>query len=165
MQNVTTALGMPDYVLDAVRSMQGVEYAGPLYAGTALVNLPDGTYQLATVIGLDDTSLLGRPEMMEGYIQNNCATDAFIAVKDPDFHKRGNVHVGSSFEMNDRRVVIVGIAKAALSSIFGIPALYTTYERAIQYIPNLRYTISYVLVEPNRLLKNRFRQSFSSSFA
>jgi putative ABC transport system permease protein len=42
----------------------------------------------------------------------------------------------------------VGIAKVSTSGLFGIPTLYTTYERAIQYIPNPRYTISYVLVEP-----------------
>ena len=29
-----------------------------------------------------------------------------------------------------------------------MPTLYTTYDRALQYIPNPRYTISYVLVEP-----------------
>jgi putative ABC transport system permease protein len=148
LQNVTTSLGMPDYVLDAVRSMQGVEYAVPLYSGTALVKLPDGTYQPVTVIGLDNTSLLGRPEMIEGNIDDIYATDAFVAVKDPDFRKLGNVSVGSEFELNDHRVVIVGIAKTPLSSIFGIPTLYTTYERAIQYIPNPRFTISYVLVEP-----------------
>ena len=42
----------------------------------------------------------------------------------------------------------MGIAKVSTAGLFGIPTLYTTYERAIQYIPNPRYTISYVLVEP-----------------
>jgi ABC-type lipoprotein release transport system permease subunit len=31
------SIGMPDYILDAVRSMPGVSYAVPLYSGTALV--------------------------------------------------------------------------------------------------------------------------------
>ena len=44
--------------------------------------------------------------------------------------------------------VIVGIAQVASSGLFGVPTLYTTYERALQYIPNPRFTISYVLVEP-----------------
>lgn len=34
------------------------------------------------------------------------------------------------------------------SGLFGVPTLYTTYERAIQYIPNPRFTISYILVQP-----------------
>lgn len=51
-------------------------------------------------------------------------------------------------ELNDHRGVIVGIAKVASSGLFGVPTLYTTYNRAVQYIPNPRYTITYVLVEP-----------------
>ena len=61
VQTAANSIGMPDYVLDAVRSMQGVKYAVPLYSGGALVKLPDGTYQSVTVIGLDDNSLFGRP--------------------------------------------------------------------------------------------------------
>src|SRR5271157_664996 len=56
VQAITNSIGMPDYILDAVRSMQGVAYAVPLYSGTALVKLSDGSYQAATVMGLDDTS-------------------------------------------------------------------------------------------------------------
>ena len=62
VDTVSNSVGMPDYVLDAVRSMQGVKYAVPLYSGGALVKLSDGTYQSVTVIGLDDTSLFGRPD-------------------------------------------------------------------------------------------------------
>ena len=50
--------------------------------------------------------------------------------------------------MNDHRGVIVGIARVASSGLFGVPTLYTTYERALQYLPNPRFTISYILVEP-----------------
>jgi putative ABC transport system permease protein len=39
---VSSSVGMPDYVLDAVRSMRGVKYAVPLYSGGALVNSPTG---------------------------------------------------------------------------------------------------------------------------
>jgi putative ABC transport system permease protein len=148
VQNVATSIGMPDYVLDAVRSMQGVKDAVPLYSGGALVKLANGTYQPVTVIGLDDTSLLGRPEMIEGKIEDIYATDAFIAVNDADFPKLGKVHLGSEFELNDYRAVIVGIAKVPMFSIFGVPTLYTTYYRALQYVPNPRYTTSYVLVQP-----------------
>lgn len=44
--------------------------------------------------------------------------------------------------------MIVGVAKVTVSGLFGLPTLYTTYYRAVQYIPNPRYTTSYVLVEP-----------------
>jgi putative ABC transport system permease protein len=148
VETVSNSVGMPAYVLDAVRSMQGVKYAVPLYSGGALVKLRDGNYQTVTVMGLDDTSLYGRPELLEGKIQDIYAENGFIVVKDAEFSKLENPHIGSEFELNDNRGVIVGIAKVPTSGLYGIPTLYTTYERAIQYIPNPRFTISYVLVEP-----------------
>jgi putative ABC transport system permease protein len=148
VNTVANSIGMPDYILDAVRSINGVKYAVPLYSGGALVKLRSGAYQSVTVIGLDDTSLFGRPQMLEGRIENIYAENAFIVVKDAEFPKLENPHVGSDFELNDHRGVIVGTATVTSSGLFGIPTLYTTYERAIQYIPSTRYTISYILVEP-----------------
>ena len=148
VETVANSVGMPDYVLDAVRSMQGVKYAVPLYSGGALVKLADGSYQSVTVIGLDDTSLLGRPALLEGKILDIYAQSGFIVVRDAEFSKLENPHIGSEFELNDNRAVIVGIGKVATSGLYGIPTLYTTYQRAVEYIPNPRFTISYVLVEP-----------------
>jgi len=69
-------------------------------------------------------------------------------VKDAEYSKLENPRIGSEFELNDYRGVIVGLAQVATSGLYGTPTLYTTYERAIQYIPNPRFTISYVLVQP-----------------
>jgi putative ABC transport system permease protein len=148
VQTPANSIGMPDYVLDAVRSMQGVAYAVPLYSSTALVKRGDGAYQAASVIGLDDTSLFGRPEMINGKITDIYAENGFIVVQDADYPKLNSPRIGAEFQLNDHRCVIVGVAKVAMSSLFGLPTLYTTYGRAIQYIPNPRYTASYVLVEP-----------------
>ena len=148
VDTVANTIGMPDSVLDAVRSMHGVKYAVPLYSGGALVKLPSGRYQSASVMGLDDESLLGRPELIQGKIEDLYGENAFIAVQDSEFEKLDSPHIGSEFELNDHRAVIVGIAKATTGGLFGSPTLYTTYHRALQYIPNPRFTISYVLVEP-----------------
>jgi hypothetical protein len=75
--NAGNSIGMPDYVLDAVRSMQGVAYAVPLYSSTALVKLGDGSYQAASVVGLGDTSLFGRPEMVNGKITDIYGENGF----------------------------------------------------------------------------------------
>jgi putative ABC transport system permease protein len=148
VQNVANTIPLPDYVLDEVRSIRGVKYAVPLYSGAALLKLRDGTWQAASVIGLDDTSLFGRPQVIAGNVQDIFAENAFIAIKDAEFHKLGNPAIGTEFELNDHRGVIVGLARVAASSIFGLPTLYTTYSRALQYIPNSRFTMSYMLVEP-----------------
>jgi len=146
--NVSSAIPMPDYVLDAVRSIEGVKYAVPLYSGAALVRLKNGTYQPVSVIGLDDTSLFGRPELVEGSIADIYAENGFVVVRDEEYSKLENPKIGTEFELNDNRGVIVGIAKVPASGLFGIPTLYTTYSRAIQYIPSMRYTISFILVAP-----------------
>ena len=103
---------------------------------------------MTSVVGLDDTSLFGRPEMIEGKITDIYAENGFIVVQDADYPKLESPHVGSEFQLNDHRGVIVGVARVTISGLFGLPTLYTTYDRAVQYIPNPRYTISYVLVEP-----------------
>jgi putative ABC transport system permease protein len=148
VNNIMNSIPLPDYVLDAVRSINGVKYAVPLYSGGALVKLHSGVYQSVTVLGLDDTSLLGRPELVAGHIEDIYAENGFVVVQDEEFSKLENPQLGTGFELNDHRVVIVGIAKVTSSGLFGIPTLYTTYNRAIQYIPSTRYTISYILVEP-----------------
>ncbi|HMK22375.1 MAG TPA: ABC transporter permease [Terriglobales bacterium] len=148
VNNVLSTIPLPSYILDAVRSIEGVKYAVPLYSGAALIKRGDGVYQAASVIGLDDSSLFGRPELEQGNIEDIYAENGFIVVHDAEFRKLGNPTIGSEFELNDHRGVVVGIAKVAASGLFGIPTLYTTYNRAIQYIPNARFTTSYILIEP-----------------
>lgn len=148
VNTVANSIPMPDYVLDAVRSINGVKYAVPLYSGGATVKLRSGVFQPVTVLGLDDASLLGRPELLEGNIDDIYAENGFLVVKDVEFQKLENPVIGTTFEINDNRGVIVGIAKVAANGLFGIPTLYTTYNRAIQYIPTTRFTTSYILVEP-----------------
>ena len=148
VQTAASSIPMPDYLLDAVRSIDGVRYASPLYSGGAQVKLRSGTYQSVSVLGLDDTTLVGRPTLEQGRIEDIFADNAFIAVHDAEYGKLENPRIGTEFELNDHRGMIVGVAKVASFGLFGVPTLYTTYRRATEYIPNSRFTLSYILVEP-----------------
>lgn len=148
VNTVANSIGIPEYVLDATRSIPGVKYAVPLFSGGALVKLQDGTYQSVNVVGLDDSTLFGRPKMTEGRIEDIFSENSFIILHDSEFSKFGSPKLGTTFELNDHRGKIVGIAEVSASALFGVPTLYTTYNRAIQYIPNPRFTISYVLIQP-----------------
>ena len=148
VNTATSPIPMPDYVLDAARSMDGVSYAVPLFMGGALVKLASGTYQAVNVVGLDDESLFGRPELEQGNIQDIYADNTFFVVDDAEFSKLENPKIGTSFELNDHRGTIVGIARVVSNGLNGVPTLYTTYNRAIEYIPSTRFTMSYVLVQP-----------------
>ena len=151
VNTVANSIGMPDYVLDFVRSIEGVRYAVPLYSAGALVRLRDGSFQPVSVIGLDDASLYGRPLLERGRLEDIYAENGFLVVHDAEYQKLGSPAIGTEFELNDHRAVIVGIAGVASSGLFGIPTLYTTYSRAQQYIPSTRFTTAYILVEPKSL--------------
>ena len=148
VQTPQNSIPMPDYVLDAVRSIPGVDYAVPLYVGAGLVRLHNGTYQSATVIGLDDASLFGRPELLQGKTLDIYGNDAFFVVRDANFGKLDNPKLGTTFEINDHRGVVAGIARVSIGSLFGLPTLYTTYSRATEDLPPTRYLTSFILVQP-----------------
>jgi putative ABC transport system permease protein len=148
VDNISASIPLPDYVLGYVRSIPGVAHAEPIYFGTALAKLNNGTYQAVNVIGLDDATLFGRPPLLEGRIEDIFAENGFVMVKDAEYGKMNSPVLGTEFSINDFRGKVVAIASVSQSGIFGIPTLYTTYSRAITYIPSSRYTLSYVLIEP-----------------
>lgn len=148
VDNDRSSIPLPDYVLDYVRSIKGVAMAVPIYFGSGLVKLPDGTYQGANIIGLDDTTLFGRPPIIKGDLNKIYNSDAFIGVVDSDYRKLGSPGIGSVLSINDHRAVIVALAKPASGGLFGTPTLYTTYTRATQDLPQTRYSMSYILLNP-----------------
>ncbi|MGK4422667.1 hypothetical protein ACSLVQ_30890, partial [Klebsiella pneumoniae] len=68
----------------------GVAFAVPLYLGSGQVKLRDGSYRAVSIIGLDDTSLFGRPPLLQGNIDDIYAENGFIVVKDTEYHKLGS---------------------------------------------------------------------------
>jgi len=148
VENDRSSIPLPDYVLDYVRSIKGVAMAVPIYFGSGLVKLPNGTYQAANIIGLDDTTLFGRPPIIKGDLNKIYNSDAFIGVVDADYRKLGSPGIGSVLSINDHRAVIVALAKPVSGGLFGTPTLYTTYTRATQDLPQTRYSMSYILVNP-----------------
>jgi len=144
----SSPIPLPNNLLDAVKSMDGVQYAVPIFVGSGQVRLSDGIYQGVSVIGLDDETLFGHPRLELGEIKDIFADHGFIVVRDSEFSKLENPQLGTIFELNDNRSVIVGIAAVAENGLNGVPTLYTTFNRATSYVPTPRFNISYILVEP-----------------
>ncbi|GAB1722655.1 MAG: FtsX-like permease family protein [Nitrospira sp. CR1.1] len=138
-----------DTAVDRVRSVSGVEWAVPLYKGVLRARLANGDYHQITLTGLDAPTLIGRPaEVLEGRFEDILEPDA-VVLDQWAVERMGGpsvIGVGTLFELNDKLARVVAIAKTQ-KSFTNIPVVYTTYERAIRYVPRERRTLSYVLAK------------------
>jgi putative ABC transport system permease protein len=133
--------------LSRIRSITGVEWAVPLFIQNLRARLPDGAFQSVRVIGLDSTSLAGRPSrIIEGNLENIYQADA-VLVNQRSIRKLGFVRSGDTFEVNDRQARVVGIVDVE-TSLFDLPILFTTFERALQFTPPERKQLTFILVKP-----------------
>jgi putative ABC transport system permease protein len=131
-----------------VQGVPGVAWAVRFCKGQARMKLFDGKYQQAIVLGLDDATFVGAPrEILLG---------SLAALKTPDAVLMDEVgyrylwpdqplRVGRTFEMNDHRAVLVGICKAS-RTFQTFPILYTRYNLALQFVPQERRVLPFVLV-------------------
>lgn len=146
--------------LQRVRSVEGVQWAVPLFKGLLVAKLPNGSRQLCDVIGVDDASLIGAPShMIKGTIEVLRKPDTVIIETRgskgrlaqpadpafPDGAKRP-IELGEELELNEKRAVIGGIA-VTTPTFQAVPTIYTTYSRAIGFAPSNRRTLSMILVK------------------
>ncbi len=138
-----------DTTVDRVRSIPGVEWAVPLYKGLLRARLKSGEYHQITLTGLDASTLIGRPaEVLEGRFEDLRQPDA-VALDQWAVERMGGptvMKVGTVFELNDKLARVVAIAKTQ-KTFTNIPVVYTTYDRALRYVPRERRTLSYVLAK------------------
>ena len=152
---------MQDTELYRVRGISGVEWAMPMYKGLLKARLTDGTFQTCNVVGLDDATLIGGPPvMLEGKIDDLRRSDSVIVDIDGASEKLGKpslipggkpvpLKIGDNLELNDRRAIVVGIAKVT-RTFQSQPVIYTTYSRAKSYAPKERKLLSFVLVKAKK---------------
>jgi putative ABC transport system permease protein len=148
LQSIDDSKPLLDIDLYRVRSVPGVQWAVPLFLRTVQARLADGRFQVVRLFGLDDDTLIGRPpEMLTGSTSDLFTPDAVIIGK-AESERLGNPQIGDTFEFNDHRARVVGIA--SVSRDFGSnPYVYTTYDRALEFTPPQRKQLNFVLVAPN----------------
>ncbi|MCF7788923.1 MAG: ABC transporter permease [Prosthecobacter sp.] len=135
-----------------VRSVSSVAWAAPIYSGIQRVRLENGSFKMIQLIGIDANTLAGAPaKMLEGDLMKLRLPHSVI-IDDLGVTrlagKRGEkVKVGDMFELNDQEARVVGIADAA-TSFTGGPYVWTTYERALQYVPAQRKMLQAVICAP-----------------
>ena len=129
VRSTQDAKHMQDTILQRVRGVEGVEWAVPMYRGSLNAQLSNGTQELSTLIGIDDSTLLGGPhKMIEGSIFDLRQADAVIVEKRAaEGDLRFNLPDGTT------RPLAAGDS--------------TTFSRAMLYAPQERKLMTYVLVD------------------
>jgi putative ABC transport system permease protein len=135
-----------------VRSVSSVAWASPIYSGIQRVRLENGNFKMIQLIGIDANTLAGAPaKMLEGDLMKLRLPHS-VVIDDLGVtrlaRKRGDkVKLGDVFELNDQEARVVGIADA-VTSFTGGPYVWTTYERALQYVPAQRKMLQAVICAP-----------------
>ncbi len=148
---------LQDTELYRVRGVEGVGWAMPMYKGLLRVRLSNGTFQTCNVVGIDDATLTGGPpKMLEGKLVDLRRSEAVIvdgvgatgklAKPTDDPLKPIPLKLGDALELNDHRATVVGICEIT-RTFQSQPTIYTTYSRAVQFAPQERKQLSFVLVK------------------
>lgn len=136
--------------LNRVRGVAGVGYAAPLYKGLVILRTPNGLLNQVNLVGVDDASLTGAPRTwIAGGPDALRAPNAIVFDGDgAKFIWPGAApesHVSRVAEINDRRVVVTGVADVRPTFIT-FPVAYMKYGDVMDLLPPQRKALSFVLV-------------------
>ena len=136
-----------DTDLPKVKSVPGVAWAQAFMLRLTQIQLPNGKSENIQLLGVDSHSLIGLPQtVVAGNLLDLNTPDA-VVVDAKGLKKLGYPNLGDTFEINDKRARIVAIVRIP-QSFQSLPVVYTTTERALQYLPPQRKLLSYILTAP-----------------
>jgi putative ABC transport system permease protein len=149
-QYVEETKPLPDDDLYRVRSVEGVQWAVPLFRGLPRATAPDGKFRSVVLMGVDDATLVGLPngKMILGTLADLEKPDSVIIDRAGYrfFFPDEPLALGKTFELNDHRVQVVGIAEAS-APFATFPVFFSRYSQAISYVGRERNQLSYVLAK------------------
>ncbi|MBL8871611.1 MAG: ABC transporter permease, partial [Planctomycetaceae bacterium] len=152
VKNLETIFPLRDTELGRVRGVPGVSWAVPFFKSMATIRTADGQLESATLLGVDDASLIGIPQRpVLGNIEDLKQPDA-VAVGLDGYDKvwrNQELELGKVVELNDRRAVLVAIVKDSPKFTSGI-TFFTRYSQALQYTNNGRNQMSFIVARAER---------------
>ena len=149
LQSVDEIEPLSDTDLHRVRSVTGVQWASRLSKSLGRVRTADGRYRTAIVMGLDDDSFAGAPQKMLLGSWHDLRRPDGVILDDAGFSylfPGEPVALGKTLEMNDRRVVVVGICRVA-APFQTFPVMYCRFSQATRYVPQERNTLSFIVAD------------------
>ena len=148
-ERVDTPTPIPEVYLGQVKSIDGVEWAYPYIINVINAKIENGNQDAVQLVGVDDETLFGLPNAaIKGQIKDIYSPDAVVVDKN-NLSKLGNPELGDTFEMNDQKARVVAIIDIPRNP-FSYPFVYTTYDRAKNYLPPQRNVLSFILAKPQK---------------
>lgn len=138
---------IPESLVTAVRSTEGVEWADNLILTWGFIRLQNGGTEQVEIIGFHPDRLVGRPwNVVEGNLQDLKAGDA-IFVDQSAFTRLGQMQVGEYRELVKKKVRVVGITRGIMSFTTA-PYFFTTFETAQRILPQqLAGKTTYIVIK------------------
>jgi putative ABC transport system permease protein len=134
-----------------VRGIPGVQWAVRFFRGLPRATAPDGKFRTVVLMGLDDATLVGAPhgKMILGSLADLDQPDSVVIDRAGYLYFFPNepLALGKTFELNDHRVRVVGIAEAS-APFATFPVFFSRYSQAISYVGRERNQLSFVLAKP-----------------
>lgn len=138
--------------LTRVRGVEGVDYAVRLFKGSPVARTESGRYNMCTVLGLDDATLVGVPRTMLMGSWERLSEPQSIVIDKAGYtllFPGAPFELGRTLELNDHKATIVGISDA-LPAFVTFPILHARYSEAIKFQGRERKQLSFVLARPQK---------------
>ena len=146
MHNVDFPRDIPRRWLNRVRGIATVEHAQPYLIGWSDMTLPSGGFESVVVVGVDRQSLLGNVwNMKRGRADSILQTDGII-VDECELAKLEFPKMNEVRELGGRRARVVGMSHGIMGFLVA-PYVFTTFDRASQYLKKAPGACSYILVQ------------------
>src|SRR5262245_59157908 len=141
---------LKDTDLTRVRGVPGVAWAVRLFKGSPVARTLQGKFAVSVLLGLDDATLSGAPRKM--------LLGSWERLREPDsvvLDQAGYVllfpgeplRLGRTLEMNDHRVIVVGISDAS-APFLSVPVMHTRYSEAVNFLGRERTQLSFIIARP-----------------
>jgi len=146
IHNVDLPSDIPCHWIHEVRAIPGVHRAEPYSIAVGEMRLPSGGFEYCCVVGVEPTKLLGNAwNLIEGSPQSILRTDG-IFIDESEQAKLENPRLGDLREIGGRRARVVGKTRG-IAGFLVMPYVFTTLDRASEFLNKPRQVCSYYLVQ------------------
>ncbi len=147
-QSADATLPLPSNDLARVRGVSGVEWAVPHLREGGSVRTSEGRLERVSVVGVDDSTLIGLPRVLEAGVRRDLFRNDAIMIDTVGFDRLfpDTTATGQELELNDRRALVVGRVDTNPQFTSGV-IFFTRYSNALAFVPGTRNRMTFVLVK------------------